>query len=69
MKLSTVGSPYYMAPEVISHDYNVECDNWSLGVLLHVMLSGNLPYKGKDSKEVIQAIMFTKLNFDSKTWK
>jgi len=45
--LSTVGSPRYMAPEVIAkgaHDFRA--DLWSLGVLLYVLLDGKFPCGG-----------------------
>ena len=34
------GSASYMAPEVIKGDYDYLCDNWSLGILMYVLLSG-----------------------------
>ncbi|CAK0900384.1 unnamed protein product [Prorocentrum cordatum] len=48
---STVGSPRYMAPEVIakgSHDFRA--DLWSLGVLAHVLLDGRFPCDGASAK-------------------
>ena len=36
----TCGTPFYMAPEVIRRSYGVEADNWSLGVLLYLLISG-----------------------------
>ena len=36
------GSPYYMAPEVLSQvPYNSKIDIWALGAILYEMLSGN----------------------------
>jgi len=43
-----VGTISYMAPEVINHDYDALCDNWSLGVIMYEVLSGSLPFKGSN---------------------
>jgi serine/threonine-protein kinase len=49
-----VGSPAYMAPEQWSgEETDRRCDVYSLGIILHEMLTGDVPYKGSN----IPAIM------------
>jgi len=44
MLKTVLGTPYYMAPEVLEGKYNSKCDIWALGVLLYVFMSGYLPF-------------------------
>ncbi|XP_074366271.1 serine/threonine-protein kinase SRK2A-like [Apium graveolens] len=62
---STVGTPAYIAPEVLSrHEYDGKmADVWSCGVTLYVMLVGAYPFEDPDDpknfRKTIQRIMAT----------
>jgi calcium-dependent protein kinase len=61
----TVGSPYYMAPEVLNRKYNEKCDLWSCGVILYLLLSARPPFGGEDDEEVIQSVQSGKFDLKS----
>lgn len=49
---STVGTPAYLAPEVLDHkQYDGPCvDVWSCGVMLFVMLVGSYPFEDQKDR-------------------
>jgi calcium-dependent protein kinase len=61
---SVVGTPFYMAPEVIDGTYNDKCDVWSLGVLMYLILSGYLPFQGENKNDVFHKIKAGKYHFN-----
>ena len=65
----TVGTPHYIAPEVLKEKYNQKCDIWSAGVILYAMLSGTFPFKGKTDKEIYKSILKRKYEYPDKIWK
>ncbi|GAU89371.1 hypothetical protein RvY_01927 [Ramazzottius varieornatus] len=63
-----VGSVHFMSPEMLQNrTYGPATDIWSCGVLLYVMLSGNLPFQG--TKERLQeAIASGRVSMGSPVW-
>jgi eukaryotic-like serine/threonine-protein kinase len=53
-----MGSPLYIAPEQMSSTRRVDhrADIWSLGVLMHEMLTGETPFEGETLPEVCSSI-------------
>ena len=58
-----VGTSYYLAPEVIEGCYDERCDNWSLGGLTYVLLTGLLPFGGDTTEEIIHRIETRRVTF------
>jgi len=47
---TTCGTPGYVAPEVLMQKpYGKECDNWSIGVVAFILLSGSPPFYDEDN--------------------
>jgi calcium-dependent protein kinase len=62
---TTMGTAYYIAPEVLMKNYNEKCDVWSCGVILYILLSGTPPFNGNTDEEIMKSVRKTKFTFYS----
>ncbi|OIW17695.1 hypothetical protein TanjilG_29045 [Lupinus angustifolius] len=63
-----VGSPYYMAPEVLKRNYGPEVDIWSAGVILYILLCGVPPFWADSEQGVALAILRGVIDFKREPW-
>ena len=68
-KMHTIlGTPYYVAPEVLQGEYDEKCDIWSIGALTYIMLCGDPPFKGTSNNEIFNKILREDVKFSSNKW-
>ena len=64
-----IGTPYFIAPEVLKGHTTRKCDIWSLGVIAYMCLSGTPPFNGKDQKDIITRVKCARPSFENARWK
>merc|ERR1712217_92546 len=64
-----VGTPHFMAPEVIKGRYTEACDVWSCGVMLFIFLSGSPPFNGRKREEIFASIERGNFQFNTNAWR
>ena len=57
-----------MAPEVIKENYNEKCDIWSCGVILYIILSGQMPFSGASKQAITNQILNGQYSLSGPDW-
>ncbi|PXF44772.1 Serine/threonine-protein kinase DCLK3 [Gracilariopsis chorda] len=66
---SFVGTPYYIAPEMLRGDpHGCPVDVWAGGVVMYILLSGKFPFGGNNESEYYQRVLSKQAYFPSEEW-
>ena len=58
-----IGTPMFIAPEVLKRNYSKECDVWSLGVMTYFMLFGSGPFISSSQEMLFDEIRHFRPSF------
>jgi calcium-dependent protein kinase len=64
----SIGTPYYIAPEVWKKKYDEKCDVWSCGVIMYILLSGTPPFNAASDAEMKEKILDGSFSLSGKVW-
>jgi len=68
--MTPCGTPAYVAPEVIKRKgYHAECDLWSVGVILYLLVSGYPPFYGSNLKKLLRRVSKAEYDFKPAPFK
>lgn len=62
------GTLSYVAPEVLDKNYTAQCDLWSLGVIVFILLAGYMPFSGSEAVQT-RNISEGKYKMKPERWK
>lgn len=64
-----IGSPYYIAPEILRREYDNKCDIWSCGVIMYLLLCGSPPFKGNSTRDILINILRGEYSMEGEDWE
>ncbi len=68
-EVTAAGAAHYTAPEVLKGIVTERSDEWSIGVLLFIMLSGEPPFQGRSDVEIYERVVKGAFSMESKAWQ
>ena len=64
-KLHTIiGTPFYIAPEVLKGEYTNKCDIWSVGIIAYILFYGKPPFLGDKNIEIYHQILNSEVKLE-----
>jgi len=64
-----IGTPFYVAPQVLDGCYDQACDLWSCGVIMYILLCGYPPFGGSSQQEIVMRVKTGVYAFPDKDWE
>lgn len=65
---ASCGTLAYVAPEVLSKSYTSQCDLWSLGIVMFILLAGYMPFSGSEANQM-KALKAGKPTWKEHVWR
>ena len=60
----SVGTPYYMSPEIIDGHSVPQSDIWSVGIIVYLMLTGKYAFQAKDGENLYEKIKNNEIDME-----
>ena len=65
---TSIGTAYYVSPEVLNKSYGRKCDLWSVGVVVYMIICGYYPFYGESTNQIIKHVSTGKFDYPSAEW-
>jgi serine/threonine protein kinase len=65
---SIVGTPHYIAPEVLLGKYDKACNLWSVGIVAYILLCGYPPFNGVTDHQTQESVLLGWYKFHAMAW-